>query len=105
MKRVIVDFKKLTPEILSLLVEKYPYGYDDDDIIRFTNSKNQKIEAVEVRTDETVYLVKVSSKLVDSMATFDIDNYSDTQQNIPIIDIPDNLVDENDQDTSSFLET
>ena len=105
MKRVIVDFKKLTPEILSLLVEKYPYGYDDDHIIRFTNSKNQKIEAVEVRTDETVYLVKVSSKLVDSMTTFDIDNYSDTQQNIPIIDIPDSLVDENDQDTSSFLET
>jgi len=26
LKRVIVDFKKLTPEILSLLVEKYPDG-------------------------------------------------------------------------------
>jgi len=36
MKRIIVDFKKLTPEILSLLVEKYPDGYDDKHIIVFT---------------------------------------------------------------------
>jgi hypothetical protein len=89
MKRVIVDFKKLTPEILALLVDKYPFGYDEDDIIRFTNSKNEKIEAVEVRTDDSIYLVKISSNLVDSMATFDIDDYSDEDQNTPIVDIPD----------------
>ena len=35
LKRVIVDFKKLTPEVLKLLVEKYPDGYDDDNIITF----------------------------------------------------------------------
>ena len=29
LKRVIVDFKKLTPEVLKLLVDKYPDGYDD----------------------------------------------------------------------------
>lgn len=89
MKRVIVDFKKLTPEILSLLVDKYPFGYDEDDIIRFTNAKNEKIEAVEVRTDDSIYLVKISSNLVDSMATFDIDNYADEDQNTPIVDLPD----------------
>ena len=50
MKRVIVDYKKLTPEILGMLVEKYPDGYDDDQIISFRNAKNEKIEAVEVRT-------------------------------------------------------
>ena len=35
MKRVIVDYAKLTNEILSLLVEKFPDGYDESDIIRF----------------------------------------------------------------------
>ena len=40
LKRVIVDFQKLTPEILALLVEKYPDGYDDDHIISFRNAKN-----------------------------------------------------------------
>ena len=43
LKRVIVDFKKLTPEILKLLVDKYPDGYDEDHIIEFRNAKNELI--------------------------------------------------------------
>ncbi len=35
LKRVIVDFKKLTPEILALLVEKYPQGYGDGQVVSF----------------------------------------------------------------------
>jgi len=35
MKRIIIDYKKLTPEILSLLVQKYPDGYDDRDVLVF----------------------------------------------------------------------
>ena len=54
MKRVIVEYAKLTNEILNLLVEKFPDGYDDSDIIRFKNAKNETIEAVEVRTEETI---------------------------------------------------
>jgi hypothetical protein len=43
-------------------VEKFPDGYDDSNIVRFRNAKNELIEAVEVRTDDTNYLVKVSTK-------------------------------------------
>ncbi len=88
MRRIIVDYKKLTPEILSLLVEKYPDGYNDRDIITFKNSKNQTIEAVEVRTDDTIYLVKVSSSLVNTMAKFDLDDYSEDEFNEPIVEQP-----------------
>jgi hypothetical protein len=49
---------QLTNEILNLLVEKFPDGYDDSNIVRFRNAKNELIEAVEVRTDDTNYLVK-----------------------------------------------
>lgn len=87
MKRVIVDYKKLTPEILSLLVEKYPDGYDDDHIITFKNSKNETIEAVEVRTSNTIYLVKVSSRLENSMANFDEEDYDETEFSEPIAEI------------------
>ena len=48
MKRIIVDYSKLTNEILNLLVEKFPDGYDDSNIIRFRNQHNELIEAVEV---------------------------------------------------------
>ena len=74
MKRVIVDYAKLTNEILNLLVDRFPDGYDDSHIIRFRNAKNELIEAVEVRTEDTIYLVKVSTKLATSMENFDEDD-------------------------------
>lgn len=77
MKRVIVDYAKLTNEILTLLVEKFPDGYDDSDIIRFKNIKNETVEAVEVRTEDTIYLVKVSTKLADRIENFDDEDDED----------------------------
>ena len=71
MKRIIIDYKKLTPEILTLLTEKFPDGYGDNDIIVFNNHRNETVEAVEVKTDDTIYLVKVGSKLQYSMTNYD----------------------------------
>jgi hypothetical protein len=45
MKRVIVDYAKLTNDILSLLVDKFPDGYEESDIIRFKNAQNELVEA------------------------------------------------------------
>ncbi|UMB62058.1 hypothetical protein MHL31_07650 [Lutibacter sp. A80] len=73
MKRIIVDFKKLTPEILNLLVEKFPDGYGIRDIVHFTNPKGQYVDAVEVRTEDTVYLVKISEQLADTMENYEED--------------------------------
>ena len=83
LKRIIVDFKKLTPEILALLVEKYPDGYDDDQIISFRNQHNEIIEAVEVTTSDTKYLVKVSTKLAITMENYDEDDYEDFDNDDP----------------------
>ena len=98
MKRVIVDYKKLTPEILSLLVEKYPDGYDDDQIISFKNAKNETIEAVEVRTEDSIYLVKVSTRLENTMANYDEDDYEDADFNEPIVDIPEKEIEEEEDE-------
>ncbi len=94
MKRIIVDYKKLTPEILSLLVEKYPDGYDDHHVIVFKNARNETVEAVEVRTEDTVYLVKVSSRLESTMANFDEDDYTAEEYTEPISEIPDKNLEE-----------
>jgi len=74
MRRVIVDYKKLNQEILNLLVEKFPQGYEAKDIITFRNALNEIIEAVEVRTEDTIYLVKVSKRLADTMENYDDDD-------------------------------
>ncbi|MBP4139223.1 MULTISPECIES: DNA primase [Flavobacterium] len=101
MKRVIVDYAKLTNEILNLLVEKFPDGYDDSDVIRFRNAKNELIEAVEVRTEDTIYLVKISTKLADRIENYDEDDEIDVDVDIiePVkgLDLDDDI-DDDDED-------
>ena len=104
MKRVIVDYAKLTNEILNLLVEKFPDGYDDSDIIRFRNAKNELIEAVEVRTEDTIYLVKVSTKLADRIENFDDDDDIIDEVVAPIkgLDLDDDDIDDDDDDDDAI---
>ncbi|WP_298224803.1 DNA primase [Flavobacterium sp.] len=86
MRRIIVDYSKLTNEILTLLVERFPDGYDDSNIIRFRNAHNELIEAVEVRTEDTIYLVKVSTKLASRLEKFDEeDDIDDIVEPIDVI--------------------
>jgi len=100
MKRIIVDYKKLTQEILDLLVEKFPEGYGIRDIIKFTNHKGHFIEAVEVSTEDTMYLVKISDELVDSMENHDEDNDDETipleidEVELDDVELDDELIDE-----------
>lgn len=74
LKKVIVDYKKLASDILDLLVEKYPDGYNDNDIIKFKNSKNETLECVEVSDEKTLYMVKISARLEQKMEDHDLDN-------------------------------
>ncbi|MEN8124281.1 MAG: hypothetical protein ABFR32_04060 [Bacteroidota bacterium] len=63
MKRVIVDYHNLTPDILKLIKNKYPEGYTDTDMIVFKNTKNETIKAIEVATKSKDYLIKISKQL------------------------------------------
>lgn len=101
MRRVIVDYAKLTSDILNLLVEKFPEGYDDTDIIRFKNAQNELVEAVEVRTADTIYLVKVSTKLASRMEKYDEEDIDEVVEPItPIkgLDLDDDDLDDDDED-------
>ncbi len=82
LKRVIVDYKKLNNAILDLLVDRYPDGYDDRDIISFRNSLGEWVECIEVRTEDTVYLVKVSKRLTMAMEDYEFSN-DDEKDGIP----------------------
>ena len=100
MKRIIVDYAKLTGDILNLLVEKFPEGYDDSHIIRFRNSQNELIEAVEVKTADTIYLVKVSTKLASRMEKYDeeedIDSVVEPIDPITDLDDDDDIISSDD---------
>lgn len=104
MKRIIVDYAKLTNEILNLLVEKFPDGYDDSNIIRFRNAKNELIEAVEVRTEDTIYLVKVSTKLADRIENFDEDDeiIDEVVEPIKGLDLDDDDINDDDDEDENL---
>ncbi len=71
MKRILIDYKKLSHEVAALLIETYPDGYGDEDIISFKNGAGELIEAVELKTEDTLYLVKISKSLSNFIASFD----------------------------------
>ena len=71
MRRVIVDYKRLDRDIASLLIDLYPHGYGDDDIIVLKKPNGELIEAVEVRTDDTIFLVKISQSLSNFISNFE----------------------------------
>lgn len=106
MKRIIVDYSKLTNEILNLLVERFPDGYDDSNIIRFKNAQNELIEAIEVRTEDTIYLVKVSTKLASRLEKFDDDDIDDIVEPIDAIkglDLDDDDISSDDEEEETDL--
>lgn len=71
MLRKIVDYKKLDHTLAALLIETYPDGYGDEDIIAFKNVHNEIVEAVELKTDDILYLVKISKSLANFILNFE----------------------------------
>ncbi len=71
MKRILIDYKKLDHNLAACLIDSYPNGYGDEDIVAFKNHKGEFIEAVELRTADALYLVKISQSLSHFIANFD----------------------------------
>jgi len=61
-KRVIVDYKNITEDLLTLLTETYPYGYEDV-VVKFKNAKGENVQSIPLETQDTKYLVKVGIEL------------------------------------------
>lgn len=60
-KKAVIDFSKLSPELLELYNDTYPTGIAGK-TIRFPNSKGEIVTAVRLETNDTIYLVKVMAK-------------------------------------------
>ncbi len=71
MKRIIIDYKRLDHTVAALLIDLYPHGYGDDDIIVLKKPNGELVEAVEVRHEDTIYLVKISKSLSNFIASFE----------------------------------
>ncbi len=69
---MVIDYKNLTDEMLALLDEQYPTGFNGH-YTKFPNSKGEIISAVRLETDDTIYLVKISAHMKQILTEAEMD--------------------------------
>jgi hypothetical protein len=93
LKRIIKDYKTLGQEHIDLINEHYPNGFENDNLISFVTPKGQFIKALEIRTDDTIYLFKIDKNMeVDNQEGSDNDG-------LPVGDF-DNFKGDSDSDSN-----
>lgn len=73
--RIIKDYKKLDEAIKEQIKLTYPYGFSDN-LIRFSYKDGQMISALPFETDESYFLVKMSTVEAEQIIEDD-DDYND----------------------------
>lgn len=95
-RRIIVDYKNITSEQLSLITDRYPEGFAPEDMISFKNSKGETVRAVPLETSDTKYLFKVSIEMERRMEAFmdeDDDSEPEAEDAAPDEDVAEDLDD------------
>lgn len=70
--RVVVDYAKLSDEIVEQIKLVYPSGFSRH-LITFKNSKGEKVSALRFETFEKVYLVRMSTQQAKQIIEKDTD--------------------------------
>jgi hypothetical protein len=70
-KKVIVHINNISPDVMEIVHEKYPDGYQDH-VFKVTKPNNDFFYAFTVDTEDTSYLIKVDVK-IDTVTTDKID--------------------------------
>ncbi|MEZ4800570.1 MAG: DNA primase [Flavobacteriales bacterium] len=103
LKRIIKDYKTLGKEHIDLINEHYPNGFENDNLVSFTTPKGQFIKALEIKTDDTIYLFKIDKNMeVDEEENNDNDGLSMGEfDNFKGDDSGDSSSDDDDDDDDS----
>jgi DNA-directed RNA polymerase subunit delta len=63
LKRIIKDYKTITQEHIDLINAHFPNGFENDNLISFVTPKGEFIKALEIRTEDTIYLFKIDKNM------------------------------------------
>lgn len=104
MKRVIKDYNSITDEHAALITAAFPNGFENENLVSFTTPKGAFIKALEIRTEDTIYLFKIDKNMKvdeeesndDALPLNDDDGFKSDDDSAD--DDDDN--DDNDNDTS-----
>lgn len=71
MNRYIKDFATITDKHLMLIKEQYPQGFCDQDLVSLKTCTGEYIEALDIRTEDAIYLVRVNHALLEKIDDFE----------------------------------
>jgi len=97
MNRIIKDYTTITKEQLQLISDAYPDGIDSEMLISFVNAKGEYVKALEVRTDDTIFLFKISAGMLAKIDDHTDDDF-DMGDFVEDYDLPKPETDEDDED-------
>jgi DNA-directed RNA polymerase subunit delta len=63
MKRIIKDYKSISQEHADLIAQHFPNGFENENLISFTTPKGEFIKALEIKTEDTIYLFKIDKNM------------------------------------------
>ena len=70
--KVVVDYEKLSDELVEQIKLVYPSGFSQH-LISFTNGKGEKVSALRFETFEKIYLIRMSGKMAEKIVEEDPD--------------------------------
>ncbi len=84
MKRVIKDYKSITPQQLDRIAQEYPEGFTIDDLITFKKPDGDTFRGLEIKTDDTIYLFKIDTRMLEVIDEhtdddFTLDTFSESK--------------------------
>jgi DNA-directed RNA polymerase subunit delta len=108
MKRVIKDYNSITDEHAALIEAAYPNGFENDNLVSFTTPKGAFIKALEIRTEDTIYLFKIDKNMKvdeeegndDGIAINDIDGFKSDEDSSENDDDDDNDTSDDAEDSN-----
>lgn len=70
--RVIIDYEKLSDELVEQIKLVYPSGFSQH-LISFTNSKGESVSALRFETFEKIYLIRMTRQMAHQIIEEDSD--------------------------------
>lgn len=70
MKRIFKDYRNITDKHMPLIREKYPKGFSDSDITSIKTSDGDYLDALEIPTLKSLYLIRVNHDLLSLIDDF-----------------------------------
>ncbi|NNE56361.1 MAG: hypothetical protein HKN32_10090 [Flavobacteriales bacterium] len=77
MKRIMKDYRSISDDHMRLIKQQYPEGFSDSDLVTLKTSDGSYFDALEVHTDDAVYLVKVNHNLLEAIDQFEENDFSE----------------------------